>query len=98
MSFGVFSTGHVLEGTHCLLAEVSDKVPLVLAAEYDYDLLAASEARKLVHDLEAVEQAVHGEYVDGRIGGALASVSGPQARHWICRACRCGTTLLMLRA
>ena len=71
MSFEVFSTGQVLEGTHRLLAEVSDRVPLVLAAEDDYDLLAVCEARKLVHDLEAVERAVHGEYVDGRIGVPL---------------------------
>ena len=71
VSFEVFSTGHVLEGTHRLLAEVSDKVPPVLAAEDDYDLLAACQAGKLAHDLEAVAQAIHGEYVDGRIGVSL---------------------------
>ena len=70
VTFEVFSTGHVLEGPHRLLAEISNKVPLVLASEDDYDLIVACAAHKLVQDLEAVAEAVHEEYVDGRIGVA----------------------------
>lgn len=58
MAFEVFPTGHILEGMHRLLVEVSDRVPLVPAGEDDYDLLVACAARKTVHDLEPAAEAV----------------------------------------
>ena len=43
-------------------------MPLVLAIEDDFDLIVACATHKLAQDLEAVVEAVHEEYVDGRVG------------------------------
>lgn len=68
MTFEVFSTGHVLEGPHRLLAEISNRLPLRMATEDDFDLIVEYAAHKLVQDLRAVAAGVHEEYVAGRVG------------------------------
>ena len=47
--------------------EISNRVPLRIATEDDFDLIVAYTAHKLVQDLRAVASAVYEEYVGGQV-------------------------------
>ena len=63
VTFEVFSSGHVFDGEHRLLAQISNKVALDGLRKEDFGGIVAVAARRLALDLSKLALALCQEYV-----------------------------------
>lgn len=63
ITFGVFSSGHVFDGEHRLLAQISNGVELDDLRKDEFGRIVAVAARKLALDLSRLARRLYREYV-----------------------------------